>query len=166
MAEHVATFFSAYLRGDDVSKASLARDVSQPAGFKIDHREATAPTITYDALVQELVAGNGEQAVRELRAVAAVDPHHALLQEERLWRIQLSLAASYGLAREALPLIEYTAELPGVAAGARTLATAYYRLDDLPHAQTVLGRYLERYPDDKGAQALLEQVHARAEGAK
>jgi dienelactone hydrolase len=163
VAEHVLTFFAAYLRDDAESKASLARDLSKPAGFELDHREATPPTITYDALVETLAAGKGEKAVRELRAVAAVDPHHALLQEERLWRIQLSLGASWGLEKEALPLIEYTAELyPESRRALGTLAGAYFRLDDLPHAQAVLGRYLERYPDDKGAQAMLEQVRTRA----
>jgi len=164
VAEHVLTFFSASLLGDTESKASLARDLSKPAGLKLEHREAAAPTITYDALVEALVAGHGEQAVRELRAIAAVDPHHAMLQEERLWRIELSLGASWGLAKEALPLIEYTAELyPESRRALATLAEAYFRLDDFSHAQTALGRYLERYPDDKGAQAMLDQAKTRAQ---
>jgi predicted Zn-dependent protease len=149
------------------SKASLTRDLSMPAGFKLEHREATAPTITYDVLVQELAAGKGEEAVSKLRGLAAVDPHHPLLQEELLWRIQLSLGASWGLSKEALPLIEYTAELyPDSQRALGTLATAYFRLDDLSHAQPVLGRYLEKYPDDKGAQKMLEQVRSRAEAVK
>ena len=143
------------------------RDLPKPGGFRLEHRDATTPTVTYDALVKELVAGKGDEVVRELRAVAAVDPQNALLQEERLWRIQLSLAPSWGLAKEALPLIEYTADLyPESRRALGTLAQAYLRLDDFPHAQAVLGRYLERYPDDKGAQAMLEQVRARAEGSE
>jgi dienelactone hydrolase len=167
VAEHVLTFFSANLRDDTESKASLARDLAKPVGFKLEHREAAAPTITYSALVQDLVTGKGDEAVRELRRLAAVDPHHALLEEELLWRIQLSLGASWGLAKEALPLIEYTAELyPESQRALGTLATAYFRLGDRSHAQAVLGRYLERYPDDKGAQEMLEQVRSRAEAAK
>jgi tetratricopeptide (TPR) repeat protein len=167
VAEHLLTFFSAFLRDDTDSKASLARDLSKPGGFKLEHREAAAPTITYDVLVQELVAGKGEEAVRELRGLAAVDPHHPLLQEEQLWRIQLSLGASWGLSKEALPLIEYAAELyPESQRALGTLAQAYFRLDDFPRAQAVLGRYLEKYPDDKGAQEMLEQARSRAEAVR
>jgi predicted Zn-dependent protease len=167
VAKYVLTFFSAYLRGDAASKDSLARDVPTSGKFKIEHRDVAPATITYDALVTELLAGRGEEAVRELRAVAAVEPQNALLQEERLWRLQLSLVATWGLAKEAMPLIEYTAELyPASQRALGTLATAYVRVKDDPKALAVLGQYLERYPDDKGAQSLLEQVKTRAEGPK
>jgi tetratricopeptide (TPR) repeat protein len=162
VAEHALTFFSAYLRDDAESKTALERDISKPVGFRLEHRDAATPTITYDALVQALVAGKGDEAIRELRVVAALDPGHPLLQEERLWRIQLSLVASWGLAKEALPLIEYTAELyPESRRALPTLAQAYARANDFPQAIAVLSRYLERYPDDKGAQTMLEQLRTR-----
>jgi dienelactone hydrolase len=164
VAKQVLTFFSAYLRGDVASKESLGRDVSTPGEFKLEHRDTAPATITYDALVTALLAGRGEEAVRELRAVATVEPQNALLQEERLWRLQLSLAATWGLAKEAMPLIEYTAEIyPASQRALGTLATAYVRVKDDPKALVALGQYLERYPDDKGAQSLLEQVKTRAE---
>jgi hypothetical protein len=164
VAKHVLTFFSAYLRGDVDSQEALARDVSGSGELKLEHRDAAHATITYDSLVTALLAGKGEEAVRELRAVATLDPSNPLVQEERLWRLQLSLVATWGLAREAMPLIEYTAELyPASQRALGTLATAYVRVKDDPKALAALGQYLERYPDDKGAQSLLEQVKARAE---
>jgi outer membrane protein assembly factor BamD (BamD/ComL family) len=96
-----------------------------------------------------------------------VDPRHALLQEEGLWRLQLSLTASWGLVKEALPLIEYTAELyPTSRRALATLAEAYTRAEDDPKALVTLTRYLVRYPDDRGAQEMMETVRKRAERSK
>ena len=167
VAKHVLTFFLAYLRGDGASKESLARDVSSSRDFKLEHRDTAPATITYDALVTAFLAGRGEEAVRELRAVAEVEPQNPLLQEERLWRLQLSLVGTWGLAKEAMPLIEYTAELyPASQRAFGTLVTAYVRVQDDSKALVALGQYLQRYPDDKGAQSLLEQVKARTERPK
>ena len=166
VAEHVRTFFSAYLRDDSDARSSLASNVAKPAGFELEHRAPTAPTITYDALIKALVAGKGQEAIRELRAVAAVDPRHALLQEERLWRIQLSLGASWGLWKEALPLIEYTAELyPESRRALGTLADAYLRVEHYADARATLTKYLVRYPDDKVAAQMLDQA-TKEQGAK
>jgi predicted Zn-dependent protease len=135
----------------------------ETSAFELQHRDAAQPTITYDALVLALISGRGEQAIRELRTVAAVNPRHALLQEERLWRLQLSLVASWGLSEQAMPLIEYAAELyPESRRALATFAEACVRLEDYPQALVVLDRYLKRYPDDKGAQAMLEQAKTAA----
>jgi hypothetical protein len=167
VAEQVLKFFTAYLRADSESKISLAHDVSNPAAFRLEHRDAAPAGITYDELVLALATGRGEAAIGALRAVARENPQDALLREERLWRLQLSLVASWGLLRDALPLIEYTAELyPSSRRALATLAEAYVRLDDDGNALVALSRYLERYPDDKGAREMLARVKARLERSK
>jgi predicted Zn-dependent protease len=126
----------------------------------LEHRAATPGSITYDEFVQAILAGRIEEAIRELREVAAIGVHHLLLEDSHfLERIAYSLAFSWGLREEAVRVIEFDAELHPTSARAQSnLAETYVALENHAAAIDVYRRYLERHPDDTRVRSRLEEL--------
>ena len=86
-----------------------------------EHRQATPPSITYDALVEAVVDDRADDAVRELQALAAVAPDHTLLRQMTLERLAVSLMLTWDLAAESLPLLRFAQALHPESAALRSL---------------------------------------------
>ncbi|HLF13056.1 MAG TPA: hypothetical protein VJA26_17785, partial [Gammaproteobacteria bacterium] len=162
VAEYINNFFAAFLRHDAESLVFLSHDPNGAfpgSNMTLEQRAATPSSIGYDELVQAIVAGRAEQAINELRAVAGVEPNHIFLDEAHLQRLAVSLLYTWGFAKEAMPLIEFTAErYPSSAQAQAMMAEGYVLIENYPAAIEVLSKYVQQHPNDAGAQARLEQV--------
>jgi hypothetical protein len=58
-----------------------------------------------------VVDGRADDAVRELQALAAVNPDHTLLRQMTLERLAVSLMLTWDLATESLPLLRFAQEI-------------------------------------------------------
>jgi tetratricopeptide (TPR) repeat protein len=165
VAEYVHEFFTAFLHQNVESVAFLSQDpndVFPGMNMRLGHRAATPASIRYDEFVQAVVAGRAEEAINELRADAAAEPGHILLDETYLQRLAVSLLFTWGLAEEAMPVIELMIErYPSSASAQGLLAEGLILLEDYPAAIEVISRYLEQYPNDAGAQSRLEWLRSR-----
>jgi hypothetical protein len=47
----------------------------------LEHRSAAPASISYDEFLRAVITGRADEAIRELRAAAAVEPNHVLLRE-------------------------------------------------------------------------------------
>lgn len=162
VARHVLHFFAAYLSNDAASREALstAPDVTG-ARMTLEHRAAIRAPIDYDELVAEVIAGRGADAVARLRAAAATAPDHLLLQELYLQRLAQNLLFTWGLADEALPVIELLLErYPESVAGRFLLGEAHVLRGDYPAAIAAYERILEQFPDDAGVKAQLESLRS------
>jgi dienelactone hydrolase len=113
VAEYVHRFFDAFLRANDGSVAYLSRDPQETfpeSNMRLEHRAATTASIGYDTFVEAVVAGRAEQAIADLRAIAGTEPGHVLLDETYLLRLAFSLLYTWGLANEAVPVLEFAVE--------------------------------------------------------
>lgn len=166
VTEYVHNFFAAFLRENAESLAFLSQDPKEAfpeANMRIEHRDATPASITYDEFVQAVVAGRAEEAINELRSVASVEPNHILLNEDYLFRIAFSLLYSWGLAKEAIPVLEFTAErYPSSRQAPRMLAEGYVLVESYAAAIEVLSKFVQQNPNSAGAQAMLEGVRKLA----
>jgi len=114
---YVLNFLTAFLARDADSRAkglaflSRAPEETTP-GWKmtLEHRPSAPPSITFDEFVEAVIAGRGDEAIRKLRSVAAVEPNHVLLSESTLRRLSANLLFTWGLGKEALPVIEFLIE--------------------------------------------------------
>lgn len=163
VAEYVLRFFTARLQGAVFELA--AGDVQQAladAEATLEHRTAAAAPIGYDELVRKLVGGQGDETVRELRALAATEPSHALLAEFALNRLAVSLLFTWNLPEQALPLVEFTYELypmsPGVAI---MLGETQVLVGDTAAAIATFEQLQERMPGNTAVQARLEQLRGQ-----
>src|SRR5262249_9782826 len=142
VAQYLDDFFAAFLRRDAERLALLSRDpeVGLPeSGMTLQHRAATPPSIGYDELVRAIVTGRGTQAINELRKT---EPN-PVLDEAHLQRLAVSLLYTWGLAKEALPLLKYTADrYPSSAQAQGMLAEGYVLAEDYAAAIEVLTRYV------------------------
>jgi hypothetical protein len=162
VAKYVWRFFAATLTQDAESRRFLAERLDLGPQMTLDHREPTAPSITYDMLVAAVVDGRGDEAVRELRALTAMDPDHQLLQRTSLERLGMSLVFTWDLADESLPLLRFAEELhPAATAVQGVLAEAYTRLGDYRSAIGVYERYLDEHPGDAATRTVLEGLRGR-----
>ena len=162
VARYVHGFFAAALAQD--SRAFLAQtpeDSIPGRKVTIEHRAATPASITYEEFIAAVVAGRGEEAVRKLRAVAAAEPNHFMLQQSNLERAILSLLFTWGLGRETLPVAELLAERYPSPAAQQFLVESYVLAEDYPAAIEVLGRFLEQNPNAAPALARLEALRNR-----
>jgi dienelactone hydrolase len=122
VAEYVHRFFDAFLRANDASVAFLSRDPQDAfpeSNMRLEHRAAMAASIGYATFVEAVVAGRGEEAIADLRAIAATEPGHVLLDETYLLRLAFSLLYTWGLAKEAVPVLEFAVERFPASDGAR-----------------------------------------------
>jgi hypothetical protein len=113
VAEYVLHFFAAHLAAADDSFALLDRAVRGPLpdlGMTLEQRTPTRAPIDYDEVVRKVVSGQGDEAVTELRALAATFPEHPMLTEFNLGRLCVSLLYTWNLAEETLPLAQFAVE--------------------------------------------------------
>jgi hypothetical protein len=164
----VLNFFAAFLPTDADSRAnglaflSRAPQESVP-GWKVtlEHRPAAPVSISYDELVAAVVEGRGDEAIGRLRSVAAVDPNHILLNEASLQRLSANLLFTWGLGKEALPVIELMAErypspLAEVLRAEAQIVTGNYQT-----ATDIYSRFVEQYPDNAIARTRLEWLRSQ-----
>ena len=167
-APYVFNFFAVFLGRDAASRADGLAFLSQaPAesGWKttLEHRPAAPASITYDAFVAAVVAGRGDEAISRLRAVAAVEPNHVLLNESTLLRLNANLVFTWGLGKEALPVIEFTMERypASRAQGQGLLAEAHILTGNYQAATEIYSRFLEQFPNNAIVRARLEWLRSR-----
>jgi hypothetical protein len=133
VANYVWRFLAATLTGDAESRQFLMARPDLGPHMTLDHREPTAPSITYEALVAAVVDGRADEAVGELRSLAVMHPDHGLLQQTTLERLGMSLVFTWDLAAESLPLLRFAEELhPASTTVQGVLAEAYSRLEEQP----------------------------------
>jgi hypothetical protein len=165
---YVLNFLTAFLAPEaDRRAASLAFMARSPAdvpGFKmtLEHRPAVPASITYDEFVAAVVAGNGAEAVERLRSLAAADPNDPLLSEGDLQRLVSNLVFTWGLGKEALPVIGFMIErYPSSPAGQGLLAEAQIAAGNYAAAADVYIKFLEQYPNNAIAKSRLEWLRSR-----
>jgi predicted Zn-dependent protease len=128
----------------------------------LQHRPAVPASITYDEFVAAVVAGNGEEADEKLRSLAAADPNNPLLSEADLQRLVSNLVFTWGLGKEALPVIGLMNErYPSSPAGQLLLAEAEIAAGNYAQATSVYTQLLEQYPNIAIAKSLLEWLRSR-----
>jgi dienelactone hydrolase len=164
VADYVAHFFGAFLRTDAASVAWITRD---PQGafpgsqMTLEHRTATPPSIGYDELVQAIVRGDAETAIEKLRMADEADTKRVVLDQVHLERLGVSLLYTWGLAKEALPFLRYTAErYPASVQAQAILADGYVLIENYSAAIDILSKLVAQHPDNVGVRARLEQVRA------
>jgi len=162
VAEYVANFFGAFLRQDSASLAWLARDPRDEfpdAHMTLEHRAAAPPALGYDDLVRMILDGNGEAAVERLRSANNAELSRIGLDQSHLERLAVSLVYTWGLAKESVPLLLYTAErYPASVQAQAILVDCYVTLENYAGAVDVLTKLIEQYPNNPGARTRLEQV--------
>jgi tetratricopeptide (TPR) repeat protein len=161
VAEYVANFFAAFLRQDSAGVAWLARDPKDAfpdARMTLEHRAATPPALGYNDLVRMILGGEGEAAVEKLRATDAAELNRSGLDQAHLERLAVSLVYTWGLAKESVPLLLYTAERYPASAAPQILVDCYVALENYPAAIDILTKFIEQHPDNPRAKARLEQV--------
>jgi dienelactone hydrolase len=125
--QYVSNFFAAFLGHDAKSRAFLSEPpATASSGSKVmlERRAAVPVSITYDELVQSIVAGRASDAMTRLRSLATADPNHVLLKESSLLRLIASLQFTWALTKEIRPVIEFTIERYPASAGAREMLAA------------------------------------------
>jgi tetratricopeptide (TPR) repeat protein len=163
--EYVQHFFGAQLRASAGSAAFLEQDLRQTfpdAEATLERRSAVPAPIGYDELVRKVIAGQGVEAIAELRALAATSPGHAMLSEFNLGRLCVSLLYTWNLAEQALPLIEYSLELyPQSGGGKAMLAEAQIALENYPAAIATYEQLLEQFPGQPSITSRLEWLRSQ-----
>jgi hypothetical protein len=164
VADYFVHFFDAFLRTDAASVAWIARD---PQGafpglqMTLEHRTATPPSIGYDDLMQAIVRGDAETAVEKLRMADEAGTQPVVLDQSHRLRLGYSLLYTWGLAKEALPFLRYTAERYPAAVPAQTiLADGYVFIENYSAAIDILSKVVAQHPDNADVRARLEQVRA------
>lgn len=166
---YVLNFLAAYLGRDADDRAkgiaflSRAPEESTP-GWKmtLEHRPAAPPSITFDEFVEAVVAGRGDEAIRRLRVAGAIEPHHVLLDESYLKRLCANLVYTWGLGKEALPVIEFFIERYPSSPGAQgLLAEAEIAAGNYRAATEIYSRVLKRSPNDASVRSRLEWLRKR-----
>ncbi|RPI60975.1 MAG: hypothetical protein EHM50_06465 [Lysobacterales bacterium] len=163
VARYVLQFFSAHLLQDAASRERLSTaPEAKGARMTLERRPATPRSIGYDEFIAEVVAGRAEEAVAKLRAAAGGEPGQMLLERMYLERLAQHLMFTWGLAEEALPVIELMNErYPEAVFGQFLLGEAHVLREDYPAAIAVYERFLEEHPNDAGAKARLETLRQR-----
>jgi len=163
VADYVLQFFTVQLKA--VSTAFPERDVRQALGdpsATLEHRSAAAAPIGYDELVRKIVSGQGNEAIAELRSLAAAAPNHAMLTEFNLGRLCWSLLFTWSLAEETLPLVEFTLErYPSSPSAKMMLGETQVMLGNTPAAIAAFEQLLERFPGDPAIQSRIEELRKR-----
>jgi dienelactone hydrolase len=124
VAEYVMQFFAAHLAASDVSMALLEqalRQLSPDAGMTLEQRAPTPAPVDYDEIVRKVVGGEADEAVTELRTLAAMSPDHPMLSEINLSLLCVSLLFTWNLPEETLPLVQFAVERYPSSPGAKAL---------------------------------------------
>ena len=165
VSRYIFNFLAAFLAQDTESRAFLTRapDASvSGATLTVEHRSAAPPSISYDDFVRAVITGRAGDAIRALRAAAAVEPNHMLLRENSLERLVVSLTLTWGLVKEAIPVLEFWVErYPASPRAQVILAESHILLGNTRAAIEVYSRYLEQFPRDSNARSRLESLRSR-----
>jgi dienelactone hydrolase len=124
VAEYVMHFFAAHLAASDLSMALLEQALRQrppDAGMTLEQRAPTPAPIDYDEVVRKVVGGEADEAVTELRTLAAMSPDHPMLSEINLSLLCVSLLFTWNLPEETLPLVQFAVERYPSSPGAKAL---------------------------------------------
>ena len=128
----------------------------------LEHRPATQAPISYDELVQQLISGRTDEAIAALRSLAAGSPDDALLTEESLGRLCVSLLYTWNLAQQALPLVEFSLELyPSSGGGKGLLAETQIALRNYPAAIAVYEDLVAQFPGEPSLVSRLEWLRSQ-----
>ena len=165
---YVLNFLTAVLARDADRRAagraflSRAPEESIP-GWKmtLEHRPAAPASITYEEFVAAVVAGRGDEAISRLRSAVTVEPNHVLLNEGSLQRVVSSVLFTWGLGREATPVIEFMMERYPASGAEALMAEAHIVNGDYQAAIDMYGKFLERYPNSSVARSRLEWLRSR-----
>jgi hypothetical protein len=165
IVEFVRHFFAAYLTASEVSAALLDQAIRQrvlDAGMTLEHRAATRPPISYDEVVREVISGRADEAVAELRLLAASEPGHSMLTEFNLGRLCVSLLYTWDLAKQTLPLVEFALErYPSSINGLLLLADTQTILQNYPAAIAAYEQVLQQLPGEPSILARLEALRSQ-----
>jgi len=165
VVDYVRHFFAAYLSSSDVSMTLLDQALRAPlpdAGMTLAHRAPVAAPIGYDELVRKVIEGKADEAVVELRTLAATATAHPMLSEFNLGRLCVSLLQTWELAEQTLPLVEYMLELyPTSVNGRVLLGEAQTALENYPAAIAVYEQLLTQFPGEPQITSRLEQLRNR-----
>jgi tetratricopeptide (TPR) repeat protein len=168
ITEYVWHFLNAHMNGSDVSMALLdqaLRDLPPDAGLTLEFRAAAPAAIDYDTLVRKLIDGRGDEAIAELRSLAASSPSDALLTQTSLGRLCISLLYTWNLAEQALPLAELSLELYPTSGGAKSLlADTHAALGNYRAAIALYEDLVAQFPDAPGLRSQLEALRNRVDG--
>jgi hypothetical protein len=138
------------------------RELPPDAGMTLEFRAATAAPIDYDTLVRKLIDGRGDEAIAELRSLAASSPRDALLTETSLGRLCVSLLYTWNLAAQTLPLAELSLELYPTSGSAKSLlADTHAALENYPAAIALYEELVAQFPDAAGLRAQLDALRNR-----
>ena len=96
-----------------------------------------------------------------LRSVAASEPNHILLNEANLQRLNADLLFTWGLGKEALPVIEFMAERYPSPLAEVLRAEAQIVTGNYPAATDVYTRLVEQYPNNAIARTRLESLRSQ-----
>jgi hypothetical protein len=162
--DYVRHFFAAHLNASDVSMALFDQALRGPlpeASMTLDHRAPVAAPIGFEELVRNVVEGDGEEAVVELRALAATTPPHPMLTEFNLGRLCVSLLQTWELPEQTLPLLEYMLELyPTSVNGKLLMAEAQAALENYPAAIALYEQLLAQFPAEPQITSRLAQLRS------
>ena len=103
--------------------------------------------------------------IERLRTADAAEMKRIGLDQTHLERLAVSLVYTWGLAKESVPLLLYTAErYPASVQTQRVLVDCYVTLENYSAAIEILTKFVEQYPNNPGARARLEQVRELQNG--
>lgn len=163
--DYVRHFFAAYLNASDVSMTLFDQALRGPlpdASMALAHRAPVVAPIGFDELVRKAIEGQADEAVVELRTLAAATPAHPMLTEFNLGRLCVSLLQTWELAEQTLPLIEYMLELyPTSVNGKVLMAEAQTALANYPAAIALYEQLLTQFPGQPQITSRLEQLRSR-----
>ena len=152
VAQYIGNFFNAFLAEDTASTAFLAKSPAESvpgSTMTLEHRPASAASITYEEFVQAIIAGQAEQAIDAVRALQDSHADHILLQEMVLERLVWSLRDTWGMTEEVLPVIRFWLDLYPTSTGAQMmLAESYIDIADISAAIAIYDRLLKQDPDN------------------
>jgi predicted Zn-dependent protease len=138
------------------------RQALADAEATLEHRTAAAGPIGYDELVRKLIGEQGNEAVADLRSLAATAPSHALLTEFSLARLAVSLLYTWNLPEQALPLVEFTQELyPASPSATMMLGETQAMLGNTSAAIATFEQLLERMPGNPAVGARVEELRSQ-----
>ena len=107
--------------------------------------------------MQAVIAGEADRAIAKVRALQETAPEHILLQETYLQRLAWSLVGTWGLTENAMPVIQFTAELYPTSVNTQwMLAEGYKDIGDYPAAIEAYSKLLEQNPDNDYIKSQLE----------
>jgi dienelactone hydrolase len=160
VAEYVYNFFAAFLAENARSLEFLSLDPEEAfpgSKMTLEHHAAIPAAISYDEFVLQVVGGQADEAINQLRSSAVIEPDHILFDETYLFRLTHSLLNTWALAGEAIPVIEFLLErYPSSANAHLLLGEAHILREDYAAAIEAYTRLLERYPDNAWGQTRLE----------